>query len=258
MSAASPELRSPLTGLFGRRNQVHLPGRCDGCGKQVELTAYDAREWVCLGRVPLIPLAAYRVFDECPNCRRARRLGRREYEAWVAEEVAGAAHALAQDPDNLELRLKLAWQWYALGRFESALALVSVVMLDTPLAEVCHFAGLLLAGLDRPQEAADLLTKAVEQDPDEPRYRLELARCLMRRRSALALAEHHLTDAHRLAPDDVEVAVTLATVQAWRGEWKLAHRTWQGCERLDPHGPWRTRHAALIAKAAVEANITPT
>ncbi len=252
--AHRPGLRSPLTRLFGRSNLVAIERRCDGCGKQVELAAYDAREWVALGPLPLFPLGAYRVFDDCPNCRRVRRLPRAEYDAWVAEEVAAAECALAARPDDLDVRLALVWQWYGLGRFAPAMALISVALLEPQApARAHHAAGVLLAGMARPQEAADYLTRAVELQPDNPICRLDLARCLMLRRSSLALAEHHLVDAHRLAPRDLTIAIALAQVRCWRGEWRQAAAAWQVCEGLSPDGAWRTRHARLIARARSEA-----
>lgn len=248
-------LRSRWTEFFGHRNLVSVERRCDGCGKLVELSAYDAREWVALGPLPLFPLAAYRVFDSCPNCLRSRRLRREDYDAWVAEEVAPATAALAASPDALDCRLALAWQYYGLGRFEHALAVASIGLLAAPpRPEVQHAAGVALMGLGRLQEAAELLSLAVSAKPDDALLRYDLGRCLMQRRSSQALAEHHLADGHRLAPDHLGLAVALALVRCRRGEWRTAHHTWQACARLSPDGAWRTRHAALIARAELYAD----
>ena len=257
MESMRTVMRSPLSGSFGRRHVVLVPGRCEGCRKVVELMAYDAREWVRVGPLPIFPLRAYRVFDECPNCRRARRMPREEYDAWVAEEVAEALQELDREPDHLTKRLKLAWRMYGLGRFEQALALLSPALLKpSPPPAVHHAVGVVLAGAEQREAAAGHLTKAVEQQPQRPDYRLDLARCLMRSRSSLALAEHHLADAHGLDKEDLTIALTLAQVRCWRGEWPKAWTTWQQCLRLDPDGSWQERHAALIEQARARANGT--
>lgn len=231
--APRTKLRATVAGYFNRRNQAVTPGRCDGCGKQVRLTGFDAREWFRAGPVPIFPLRSWRVFDRCPLCRHQRRMLLRDYRAWLRDEAAAEANELAAAPDDPERRLALAWKQSGLGHHQAALAtLAAPFVAGDPPAALHHARGLIHNALEQRQEAIAALSRAAELEPGVTRYRLDLGEALLARRQTLGLAEHHLRAATEQAPHLPEAWAALARALARRGNWREAAAAWDRCRRL--------------------------
>lgn len=241
-----PLLQPPLVGYLGRRAEVRLTSRCDSCGKQVVLESFQAREWVRVGPLPICPLQAYRVFDRCPLCHHQRRLPLASYLAWTEAELAPDLARLSLAPDDVDLRLALAWRAYGLGRPHLALALLTPLLLEESLPAAHHAAGVVCRCLGRHDEAVRAFQAATTLAPGTALYHYDHGRQLMRRRSTLGLAELQLMEAAQSSPTDPAVWVALARTRTWRGNWEGAAAAWHRCAALDdPSG------AALVDRASL-------
>lgn len=257
MSAAElpePPLRRPWLGYFGRRDQVGYEATCERCGRPAPLASFTAREWVCLGRLPLWPLARWRLLDVCAGCGYQRRLPLGDYLTWCDEQAAPEREALRARPEDPEARLALLLKLHSLGRHDAAAALVAP-LLATGLesADLAHTAGRVLAAAGRPEAALAALRAAVIAAPERADCQLALGRALAGTRQ-LALAAHHLEAATRLAPEDAAAWRRLARVQFRRREWSAALAAWDRAAGLDANlrrtsaYRWQTRLARWLAR----------
>lgn len=248
-SAPGSLIQTACLGYYGLRARVVVAGVCGACGKTAMLDAFDAREWVRLGPLPIFPLRAWRVFERCPWCGHERRVELAEYRAWAEQEAEPELAAYQADPASLEARLALVWKLYGLGLTHRAMAfLAPLLVADAPPA-ARHAAGVLLRSAGRHDEALAHLRAAAEADPHRGLYRLELGRQLLRRRRTLALAEHHLSAAVEHLPADFDAWAALARARTWQGHWPEAWQAWQHALDLDPAGLRQPPHRLWIELA---------
>lgn len=244
------ELQGPLRGYYGREGEVVLTGRCSACGQRAPLAAYDTREWIRLGPLPILPLGTWRVFDDCPLCGHSRRLPLDAYRAWVLETVKEDLAALERTPGDWATRLALGWRYYGLGcPHEAAALLVPTVEQPDAPPEVCHAAGVALAAIGRLEEAQAMLSRAVNACPEKGLYRLDLGRVLLRRGRDLKLAEEHLSAAAAALADDPNAWVTLARARTRLGYHQTAWHAWRKALALNPDLALVPGHAAAIERA---------
>jgi tetratricopeptide (TPR) repeat protein len=165
-----------------------------------------------------------------------------EYRHWARQQAASRRDALDAEPGCLGVRLDLAWHLYGLGLMYDALATLAPVLYDDdPPAAVRHCAGVALRTLGRHAEALAQLVAAVEQEPSEAAYRLDLARVLRARRSGLAAAAEQLEAAAEIAPGAAEVWIELAELRTHSHDTTGAQAAWLKAVGLQPE----LRHAPL-------------
>src|SRR2546423_1778784 len=58
------------TWYYGRKNFERHQGVCRFCGRVGMLTSYDTRLYVVFAMIPLVPLRAKRIIEDCSVCRR--------------------------------------------------------------------------------------------------------------------------------------------------------------------------------------------
>ena len=100
------------TAYVGRSNVHKRRGVCDHCGNIATLSSYDTRLFlVVLYKVPVFPLAAKKILDDCSVCRRHRATGLKKWEREGRAAVDAAiekAESFPADPDATEAALGTA------------------------------------------------------------------------------------------------------------------------------------------------------
>lgn len=222
-------------GYYGRRAETARTAECEGCARTLPLTAFDCREWVRLGPLPVFPLWAWRFLDVCPLCGHGRRMRLSAWRAVALDEARPERDALDVEPFDQARRLALAWKLHTLGLMVEALAVLAPVLAQAEApAAFHHCAGVQHRALGQTRLALAALETAVAQAPDEPLYRLDLARSLLRRRGGLALAVEQLLAATQLAPDLAQAWVELAEARTLQHDTAGAQAAWIRAVQLQP------------------------
>ena len=143
--------------------------------------------------------------------------------------------ALKSKPDDVELQFELGSAYERAGDQKAAeRSFLSILEKNPEHAATLNYLGYMWAdsnvNLDR---AADMLTRAVKQDPRNGAY-VDSLGWLYYRQGKLDLAEKYLTDASRLLPRDATVHEHLADVLAKRGQHKRALELYRLALSLDP------------------------
>ena len=116
------------THYYGSSNRSAHVGVCKACGKQATLSSYDTRECFCVVFIPLIPLAKYRILDQCSRCRRHHRMKWSDFEASMNREVAPLRDAIKRSPRDPQpyvelIRTYIGWKMRAEAQKEIEAAL---------------------------------------------------------------------------------------------------------------------------------------
>jgi Flp pilus assembly protein TadD len=233
--------------------QVVLSGDCEHCGARAPLASCDVREWFHLGPLPLYPLTAYRLLQQCPLCGFSRRMPLKAYRAWTEGELRSDRQAMDAAPEDRELRLKVAWKAYGLGVMYEALATLAPLLAagEAPAA-ANHLAGLAWRDLGHNAAALAELREAVSKAPGEALYHLDLGRALLRDAESFDQAVDYLETATRLAPEDVEAWLALAHALTRRGRWAGARHAWERAEKLWPEVVDSPVHGPVMRRAGRE------
>src|SRR4051794_7613583 len=62
------------TWYYGKKNLDQYQGECQSCHRVTTLTSYDTRLYVVVVFVPIIPLGAKRIIEQCAACSRDRAM----------------------------------------------------------------------------------------------------------------------------------------------------------------------------------------
>ena len=153
--------------------------------------------------------------------------------------VGGAsadAADLADPKDRVEVyaALMAAFGAWELGDIELALQIIDgQIDADPDFAGAQHFRGLVLAGVDRFDEAALAFARALDIDPDHPLAGRELARAY-RSSARLADAVAVLRDQLLVAPADIDLRWELADLLLRLPDFDAARRVLDEGLSLDP------------------------
>lgn len=88
------------TRYYGKDNRHRHDAYCEDCGRHRMLDSYDARCYVALFFLPLIPLGKRRIVDECPDCHRHRVVKLKEWNRIREVDLHSAVEELRADPKN--------------------------------------------------------------------------------------------------------------------------------------------------------------
>ncbi len=95
------------TWYYGKRNLFTYYGTCSQCGHRGELRAYDTTLFFVVVFIPLIPLGAKRIIDECPHCQRHRAMALKDYERARRQDLAAAVQEWQNQPASAEAATKV-------------------------------------------------------------------------------------------------------------------------------------------------------
>lgn len=94
------------TWYWGKRNLTVRRSQCSHCGHTADLKSYDTTLFFVILFIPIFPLGARRILNDCPRCMRHSAAKLAEFERARAEAVGGAALALKGDPENPEKAIR--------------------------------------------------------------------------------------------------------------------------------------------------------
>ena len=221
------------THYYGRGKASARRGTCEFCGRTATLTSYETRECFCILFIPLIPIAKYRIFDECSSCRKHRRLKAGEFDQQVSAQIAPLRDAIRRSPTDVDARERLIRELASLRMNEEAEAAAREATLTIPTSSGLNLlAGQILAGKGDLEGASPYLERAVNLDASDADSRVSLGRVLYLQGN-YAVAARHLEEAHRLAPSNAIATWLLADTYTNMQRWQDALGTWQQIPRPD-------------------------
>jgi predicted Zn-dependent protease len=175
-------------------------------------------------------------------------------EAYIQVEQYEPAIAILRDtlkarPDDLDVQFALGSAYERAGDKKHAEeAFLQLLDKKPEHAATLNYLGYMWAesgiNLDR---AADMLTRAVRQDPHNGAY-IDSLGWVYFRQGKLDLAEKYLTDATRLLPHDATVHEHLADVIAKRGDFHRAIDLYREALTLDPESKDQAKIRSKIAE----------
>ena len=99
-------------------------------------------------------------------------------------------------------------------------------------------------------DAVPLLEKAVKFHPDEPKYKVELARAMAKTKAYRKAALPFLEKANLLAPDDVEILVLIGDLSLAEKDFGRAVQSYRKATQLDPNYVGALKGLAEAQKAS--------
>ena len=106
-----------------------------------------------------------------------------------------------------------------------------------------------LVALRQPAQARTDLDQAIKLVPEDPLAWL-LSATLARRTGNLDVAEQHIDEAAKRAPDDAQIALEAGNIALMQGYEAAARAAWQGAVKLSPESP--AGKAAAVALAQLD------
>ena len=221
------------THYYGRGNASARRGTCEFCGRTATLTSFDTRECFCVVFIPLIPIAKYRIFDECSSCRKHRRVKFSDFERQVEGQVRPLREAVRRSPNDAGAHEALVRELASLRmNADAEEAARSAVDAIPNNAMLNLLAGQILASKGDLPGAAAFLERAVYFDTTDAPARLSFGRVLYLKGDYMAAAKQ-LEEAHRLAPSDATATYLLADSYMNLERWPDALAMWQQIPRPD-------------------------
>lgn len=221
------------TWYYGKRNRVDYEGVCRACGHQATLTSYDTRLYVVIIFVPVIPLAAKRIVEQCSVCTRHAAVPLDDWNRAIrrARESADAYRAAPTDPELAREALAACVSHRGLQSF-----LVLAPEVEQNLARDATTLRLLAAAYDlfaRPADAERCLRAALAI-ADEEETREALADCLLRQdrpADAEPLLQHIV---EKGIPDRAPALFHLAQGYQIAGDHAKALAVFDQCAAVNP------------------------
>ncbi len=164
------------THYYGKKNIERLRAACEHCGRFGELLSYDARLWVVVLFIPIIPLGKKRIVDYCPHCTRHYPMALREWDHMKQESIAEGMSAMRANPDDPEAAMELHASLARFEKLNEALDLARIMETrfnDNAKVQLHLGSWYESQGKD---EAADVrFLRALEIDPENPVARRAVA-----------------------------------------------------------------------------------
>jgi hypothetical protein len=179
------------TTYAGKKNLEKFVGRCEFCGRTMELQNYETMLCACILFIPVLPLARKQVLNYCPGCRRHRVAAAKAWKAIANQSIDTATAALAQRPDDAASAVKLLHTYLGFRQFPEAAELAQAIHRQfsaDPGAQVAAAQAFIM--LNRLTDADTCYAKALAAAPQHEAARVGLA---MRR-----IDSRNATDAQRL------------------------------------------------------------
>jgi len=106
------------TRYYGASNRSAHVDVCQKCGRSATISSYDTREWFCIIYIPLIPIAKYRILDDCSRCRRHHRLSLKQFSEELQKTLSPLRDAIKRSPRDPQpyielIRTLIGWKMRA-------------------------------------------------------------------------------------------------------------------------------------------------
>lgn len=196
------------TWYYGQRRVHRAAGTCESCSAFGELTSYDTTLYGVVFFVPLLPLGAKRILNECPACRRHRSLPLREWERIKESDSREVIEDLGRNPGDAAAVVRaidLACAFQDEELFNHVVAAVAGHRTDDAVIQARLGDGYNYFARRREAEAAFRASLAVRDDPE---VRCTLAVTLLKQHRPDEAAQF-LTDAES-RPDGIGLLGLLA------------------------------------------------
>lgn len=79
---------------YGKKNKSFVESQCEFCNYEGNLTSYDTRTFFVVLFIPIIPLGAKRVLNECPHCKKYRHISLKKWNNLKEEEILSSINQL--------------------------------------------------------------------------------------------------------------------------------------------------------------------
>ena len=89
-------------GHFNRRNYSIIRKDCEACGQYGYHQSYESSRFFTLYFIPLIPLGGEKVVSECPHCKAAQSLSKRQWKKLRNKDLPAVIEAYEADTSNRE------------------------------------------------------------------------------------------------------------------------------------------------------------
>ena len=89
-------------GNFNRRNYSLIRKHCAACGVYGYHQSYESSRFFTLYFVPVIPIGSQKIVSECPHCKHAEGLSKRDWKRLRTKELPSMVEAYEADPKNRE------------------------------------------------------------------------------------------------------------------------------------------------------------
>lgn len=94
------------TWYYGKRSIQRNVGVCRHCQRVGELSSYDTTHYFVVFFVPLIPLGAKRIIEDCPYCRQHGVMKLKQWHRIKAESFAELSADLQNSPNSVDVIVK--------------------------------------------------------------------------------------------------------------------------------------------------------
>lgn len=222
------------TWRYGKKNLTTHVGLCPNCGKQANLTSYDTRLFVVAIMIPIVPLGARRIMEECSICKRHKVIKMGDWRR-ILEENAQAANAWRASPADAKLACE------ALGRVCAVRDLALYTTLGAEIETAFPRDAAILCTLadaadtfSRQDERRRLLERATEIDSQNPHVRESTAELFLdenRPDEAAPLLDRILAEDD---PGGVNLLYHMAQVLQLQARHEEALVWFGHCERITP------------------------
>ncbi len=176
------------------------------------------------------------VIREPDNLQLVRRMAEMSFQVGRLGAAAGYLNRLVGlFPDDVGLQLKFARSLLSIGDFRRAAEILEMVVAKTPqdVLAFVDLAGVLRNRLSRPEEANQVVERMVAANPESGRAYLERGRYRWNA-GAKELAVDDFARAVTLAPDDLDVLITVSEFHMVQNQLDQAEQLLQRARELKP------------------------
>ncbi|HET7435565.1 MAG TPA: CDC27 family protein [Thermoanaerobaculia bacterium] len=215
------------THYYGRRNASAVNGVCAQCHRNATLSSYDTTEFFVIIYIPLIPVAKYRIMDQCSSCRRHYRMPLAQFQANVGATIEPLREAARRDPLNAEKREALIRELIGAKLTGEAETEARDAATAFPQSDVLNYlAGVLAEARGDVSGAESWFRRTVAANAHHNAARIALGRTLVAQdRQEEAVRE--LQEGVAGDPQSVGGLYLLAESQMHIGRWSEAYTTLQ-------------------------------
>jgi Tetratricopeptide repeat len=221
------------TWYYGRKNLEQHQGVCRYCGSVATLTSYDTRLYAVVVMIPIVPLRAKRIIEDCSACRRHSVLPLKVWQVAKrrADETIAAYRKSRGDEELAKDVLRACVGYRDLPTF-----VAMAPELERDFASHAQMLAMLASAQDafaRLPEAERLLRAAMAVE-DSAEVREALADVLIRLGRADEAEPYLAHVVEQGLPDRVDALLQLAQAYQLKGQHEKALEVFAQCEQINP------------------------
>ena len=155
------------TRYVGKKKLRTHVGQCEACHKSLKLQDYEARLWICVLYVPIVPLWRKQVTRYCPACTHHGTMDLRQWQEASRERIEEGYARVSEDPNDPDAAMELLYLLEMFGRREEATQLAGEMkQIFHDSAEVQLNLGARYESVGQDAEADAAFARSLELEPD--------------------------------------------------------------------------------------------